>query len=54
MLAQIPLIWLTGMKYFKDSQWGNVIVWLSLIFGQPNLMLQYARDYLQNHPELLE
>ncbi|CAD5223445.1 unnamed protein product [Bursaphelenchus okinawaensis] len=50
MLAQIPLSILTD-KFFKGGRSGNIIVWLSLILGQPMAILMYVHDwYLINHP----
>jgi len=43
MIMQIPLAMLTA-KYVKGV-WGNVIVWGSLIIGQPIAILMYYVDY---------
>ena len=40
---QVPLAILTA-KYVK-GQWGNVVVWGSLIIGQPIAILMYYVDY---------
>ncbi|EKX39945.1 hypothetical protein GUITHDRAFT_113937 [Guillardia theta CCMP2712] len=45
MMLQVPLIELT--KCLKGSQTGNVIFWLSIMLGQPLIVLLYARDYAQ-------
>eukprot|EP01135_Chromosphaera_perkinsii_P002313 Nk52_evm99s221 gene=Nk52_evmTU99s221 len=45
MLFQIPLAIVTE-KWFKGSTYGNIIVWLSLVFGQPVAILMYVNDYL--------
>jgi len=44
-MLQVPLIELT--KCLKGSQTGNVIFWLSIMLGQPLIVLLYARDYAQ-------
>mmetsp|Transcript_19842 Transcript_19842/g.32543 ORF Transcript_19842/g.32543 Transcript_19842/m.32543 type:complete len:509 (-) Transcript_19842:420-1946(-) len=49
MLAQIPLAHITR-RYFKDRQIGNVIFWLSIMLGQPMLVLFYYGDYTTRHP----
>ncbi|XP_046361762.1 diacylglycerol O-acyltransferase 1-like isoform X1 [Haliotis rufescens] len=43
MLGQVPLALMTG-KYL-DSKTGNIVVWLSLILGQPVAILAYVHDY---------
>eukprot|EP00802_Teleaulax_amphioxeia_P009995 Tamp_10020.p1 GENE.Tamp_10020~~Tamp_10020.p1 ORF type:complete len:534 (-),score=131.92 Tamp_10020:436-2037(-) len=43
MLAQVVLIELT--KPLKGTQTGNVIFWLTIMLGQPMIVLLYARDY---------
>uniref|UniRef100_A0A7E4W3L3 O-acyltransferase n=1 Tax=Panagrellus redivivus TaxID=6233 RepID=A0A7E4W3L3_PANRE len=51
MLAQVPLSMLTD-KVIRGGRAGNVIVWLSIILGQPMAILMYVHDwYLLNHPE---
>ncbi|KAI1711865.1 MBOAT, membrane-bound o-acyltransferase family domain-containing protein [Ditylenchus destructor] len=51
MLAQIPLSLLTD-RYLKGGRAGNIVVWLSLILGQPMAILMYVHDwYLIHHPE---
>uniref|UniRef100_A0A183C324 O-acyltransferase n=1 Tax=Globodera pallida TaxID=36090 RepID=A0A183C324_GLOPA len=52
MLAQIPLGMFTD-QYLKAGRAGNIVVWLSLILGQPMAILMYVHDwYLLHHPEL--
>lgn len=49
MLAQAPLVWLTGAlhKRFKNSSAGNYIFWLTFcFFGQPMILLLYWHDVL--------
>ncbi|XP_065314095.1 diacylglycerol O-acyltransferase 1-like [Gordionus sp. m RMFG-2023] len=43
MLMQVPLAFLVS-KYMT-GQWGNILVWLSLILGQPICILMYFHDY---------
>jgi len=43
MMAQVLLIEVT--KPFKGTQTGNVIFWLTIMLGQPMIVLLYARDY---------
>uniref|UniRef100_A0A915JR64 diacylglycerol O-acyltransferase n=1 Tax=Romanomermis culicivorax TaxID=13658 RepID=A0A915JR64_ROMCU len=43
MLAQIPLNILT--KYVFKGRAGNIVVWLSLILGQPLAILMYVHDW---------
>ncbi|KAL3117116.1 hypothetical protein niasHT_007519 [Heterodera trifolii] len=52
MLAQIPLGMFTD-QYLKGGRAGNIVVWLSLILGQPMAILMYVHDwYFLHHPEL--
>jgi hypothetical protein len=38
----------------KGGRAGNIVVWLSLILGQPMAILMYLHDwYLLNYPEVL-
>jgi diacylglycerol O-acyltransferase-1 len=43
MMWQVPLIEIT--KPLKGTQTGNVIFWLTIMLGQPMIVLLYARDY---------
>jgi hypothetical protein len=43
MMLQVVLIEVT--KPFKGTQTGNVIFWLTIMLGQPMIVLLYARDY---------
>ncbi|KAB0359972.1 hypothetical protein FD754_004128 [Muntiacus muntjak] len=43
MMAQIPLAWIVG-RFFRGN-YGNAAVWLSLIIGQPVVVLMYVHDY---------
>uniref|UniRef100_A0A0N5BK59 O-acyltransferase n=1 Tax=Strongyloides papillosus TaxID=174720 RepID=A0A0N5BK59_STREA len=52
MLFQIPLNMFCE-KYVKKGKLGNIIVWLSLILGQPMAILMYVHDwYMINYPPL--
>ena len=46
MLMQVPLAILTS--YLKNP-WGNFMVWLSLIIGQPLAIMMYYHDYIVEH-----
>lgn len=46
MMAQLPLAKLTSKV---EGHWGNVLVWLSLIIGQPVALLMYFHDYYVLH-----
>ncbi|XP_035826558.1 diacylglycerol O-acyltransferase 1 isoform X2 [Aplysia californica] len=43
MLMQVPIAYITA-KYIR-GKWGNIIMWLSLIVGQPVAILAYFHDY---------
>ena len=45
---QIPLGILTAIPFFK-GQLGNVIVWSSIVLGQPVAILMYMHDYYWTH-----
>jgi diacylglycerol O-acyltransferase-1 len=50
MLSQIPLNIIT-QKVLKGGRAGNIVVWLSLIVGQPMAILMYVHDWYQlNYP----
>lgn len=47
MMGQVPLSYIS--KYLEKNvgeRWGNVIVWASLILGQPLCILVYYHDYV--------
>ncbi|KJH48691.1 MBOAT family protein [Dictyocaulus viviparus] len=48
MMAQIPLSFITE-HIVKGGRAGNVIVWLSLILGQPLAILMYVHDWYVIH-----
>ncbi len=47
-LSQFPLGILTSCS-FAQGQVGNVIVWTSIILGQPIALLMYLHDYYWLH-----
>lgn len=50
MMIQIPLSFLTE-KILKGGRPGNIVMWLSLILGQPMAILMYVHDwYIINEP----
>lgn len=57
MMGQIPLSKLSRfIEKRYGPRWGNVIVWGSLIIGQPLCIMMYYHDYVITHygRELLE
>ncbi|GAB0086907.1 O-acyltransferase [Sergentomyia squamirostris] len=47
MMAQIPLARLSNhVKERFGPRWGNIIVWSSLIIGQPLAIMMYYHDYI--------
>lgn len=51
MMLQMPLCSLTA-KYTKGRQIGNVVLWLSLMFGQINAVLLYYYHYQKGEQNL--
>lgn len=55
MMGQLPLSYIS--KYLEKNmgeRWGNVIVWASLILGQPLCILVYYHDFvIQNYNQAL-
>ena len=48
---QIPLAYLTSFEFMR-GQAGNVVVWASIVLGQPLAILMYMHEYyLLNMPE---
>lgn len=43
MMAQVPLAFFVG-RFFQGN-YGNAVVWLTLIIGQPVAVLMYVHDY---------
>uniref|UniRef100_A0A2P2I0I6 O-acyltransferase n=1 Tax=Hirondellea gigas TaxID=1518452 RepID=A0A2P2I0I6_9CRUS len=53
MLVQIPLIALSAAVANRfGNRWGNVIMWVSLILGQPLGILVYFHDYAINNVDI--
>eukprot|EP00762_Andalucia_godoyi_P000306 ANDGO_03129.mRNA.1 Diacylglycerol O-acyltransferase 1 len=48
MMAQIPLAFATR-SLTRHRHWGNVIFWISILCGQPLLILFYYRQYYLDH-----
>ena len=50
MVCQIPLMEIskTAQKYMGNRA-GNVVVWMSLIIGQPLAVLMYYHDFVVEH-----
>ena len=46
--TQVPLGMLTSLKGMR-GQIGNVIVWCSIVLGQPLALLMYVHDYYWMH-----
>lgn len=46
MFMQIPLSLISNLAYKFDKNMGNMIVWLSLIVGQPVACMMYAFDFV--------
>lgn len=50
MMGQIPLSATSKMvEKHWGSRWGNIIVWASLIIGQPLCIMMYYHDYVVTH-----
>jgi hypothetical protein len=49
MLIQIGIIYITKLPALQGTQLGNLVMWLSLIVGQPMIWILYCYSYL---PEL--
>jgi len=50
MMAQIPLsIICRRIEVKYGGRWGNIIVWASLIVGQPLCIMMYYHDYVITH-----
>jgi diacylglycerol O-acyltransferase-1 len=51
-MAQIPLSTFCKLVVGHNgerSRWGNVVVWASLILGQPLCIMMYYHDYIITH-----
>ncbi|XP_021917601.1 diacylglycerol O-acyltransferase 1 [Zootermopsis nevadensis] len=50
MMGQIPLsIFSKFMETRYGPRWGNIVVWASLILGQPLCIMMYYHDYVITH-----
>ncbi|CAG7824121.1 unnamed protein product [Allacma fusca] len=52
MMAQLPLATLCKVIVGRNGErprWGNVVVWASLILGQPLCIMMYYHDYVITH-----
>lgn len=50
MMAQPPLSVISKLVQAKlGDRWGNIIVWSSLILGQPLAIMMYYHDYALLH-----
>ena len=36
-------------RVLKNTQYGNVVVWSSLVIGQPALIMLYVQAYISTH-----
>lgn len=39
------------LRYLKGTQYGNVVVWASIFFGQPAAVMLYVQAYLAQQNE---
>lgn len=44
LLFQVPLAYITSFRSMR-GQVGNVIVWVSIVLGQPLAIVMYMHDY---------
>lgn len=50
MMAQIPLSFVSKfMEKQYGPRWGNMVVWASIILGQPLAIMMYYHDYVITH-----
>lgn len=50
MMGQLPLSYLSRfMQVNFGPRWGNIIVWASIILGQPLCIMMYYHDYVVTH-----
>lgn len=50
MMGQIPLSYLSKfMEKYYGPRWGNIVVWASIILGQPLAVMAYYHDYVITH-----
>eukprot|EP00048_Salpingoeca_helianthica_P013667 m.205958 g.205958 ORF g.205958 m.205958 type:complete len:472 (+) comp15533_c1_seq1:2634-4049(+) len=50
MLTQVPLAVVTE-RYLKGTQYGNVVMWASLLLGQPTAIMLYVKAYIDAHAD---
>lgn len=50
MMGQIPLSHFSKyMEHNYGPRWGNIVVWASIILGQPLCIMMYYHDYVVTH-----
>lgn len=49
MMSQIPLSYLSKYMCRYGPRWGNIVVWASIILGQPLAVMAYYHDYVITH-----
>ena len=49
MLVQLPLIQAEKLLRLRHTRRGNLLVWLSLFFGQPMLQMLYVVRYFRQN-----
>ncbi|XP_077284254.1 diacylglycerol O-acyltransferase isoform X2 [Arctopsyche grandis] len=50
MMAQVPLSYVSRyVEKHYGARWGNIIVWSSIILGQPLAIMMYYHDYVISH-----
>lgn len=50
MMGQIPLSHFSKFMQIKyGPRWGNIVVWASIILGQPLCIMMYYHDYVVTH-----
>lgn len=50
MMMQLPLSFISSYVEKKyGPRWGNILVWISLILGQPLCIMMYYHDYVISH-----
>ncbi|XP_037038924.1 diacylglycerol O-acyltransferase 1 isoform X2 [Bradysia coprophila] len=50
MMGQLPLSYLSRfMESRFGPRWGNIVVWASIILGQPLAIMMYYHDYMITH-----
>lgn len=50
MMGQVPLSFISRFAEVRlGPRWGNVVIWASLIIGQPLCIMIYYHDYVIQH-----